>query len=829
MVRDQTLPDSPPWVFTNPSNVLTSVEGKVIYSGANKVNVVDVRSGKCVQVLGSDNPKAKVVFVAGWGSALAYTLSDGSVYLLGLYGTDVFSQGKLTIRNDTIESIAYLSEEHLLIGGKSGKVYLCTKNSIDRVISCSPEPVSKLKTLLGMCVFGSRSLYLLDSFGANGSPLYAHKRPIAAVSLVTNTLGDLCTALIDVSGTLLTLQGTNLRHTVKLPDTGASTPRLYALCWLHEDALVCGLPDGQLHLYHTRDSLTSQLFINNLHTKAILGLTVTEAQVVSFSIDRRMTLWTVTDSTDSARCYTQPVWSFSTLGASVQGLVVTASDKVLISTGELHLIAWTPHFQSQISVPIDSLPTENALKSLTLCPFSDNFLSILTEKDTIFVYDLTKETVVNKLAVAEVQSTSWKSSTELFILSNRSLYTWNLTSSQLISLYSLPEDCSVFINIEENMWFGSIRGNILTYSSPTCRFYANTTHASRITDLKCNKTKEIVAGASEDSAISLHLKTGRLVGVLGKHWRPVLCLAWHPTDASILASGSLDHSIQLWNTTTSTAILSLRGHLGAVRHLVWGNSDCMYSGSDDQTVKVWDLTIPRPDIEPPVLQMARKNEVSRVKSLFPKLHPLVYQQSRSDALSTCLSLLTDPSKPTSEHFLFNLNREKALYLVKESKRTHDSVVLTFWEQLKVGGVERESEGEVAGMDVSWTDLAPLLGVQTWRKLCLKKAEDALLERNSHKAGLYYIAGGDLQGAIDLYTSSGLYIDAVLLCALLEQDLPRLYRQWAEKLTTTGLFEQAFKCYIGSKDYLQAYETIGKSTTKDTLKLTEIQEKAARLI
>ena len=804
------------------------------YSGASKVHILDVGTGKSVHVLGSDSGKAKVMWVAMQGSALAYSLSDGTVYTLGIHAKDIYSQGKLTIRNDTIESMAYISEEQLAIGGKTGKLYLCRKNSIERHISCSSEPISKLQSLSGMCVFGCKSLYLLDNFSGNGSPLYAHKKPIAALSLVTNSLGDLRTALVDSSASLLVLQAAQLLHTTKLQETGGSAPRLFAVAWVSADLLACGLPDGQICLYHVGETLTAQLFVNNLHSKAILGLAAFENRLISFGMDRRMTLWTIIEgesasrlATAAQRHYAQPQWSFVALGASVQGLAVTEQGRVLQATGETHLVAWSPDFDQQITVPID-VSEEEGLKLLRLSPFVQELLAVLTDQNSIFAYNLDTEAVQKRVKVADVQDIAWKSIEEIYVLSPRSLSLWNIRTSQLSSLYAFSEDCSVFAAVNDRMWLGSVRGNVLAFDSPGKRAYANTTHTGRISALKANSTT--VAAASEDTSISLHCaSSGKLVGLLVKHCRPVLCLAWHPTDQSLLASGSIDHCVQVWNTATGTAIVSLRGHLGAVRHLVWKQPLVLYSGSDDQTTRVWDLKAPRPDIEPPVLQISRKAEPSRVKSLFTKLHPLVYQQNRSEALSACQGLLTEPTTASSEHSLFNLDRPKALSLVSEAKRSQESVILTFWEHLELPTFLTPSTADFPALDASWIDLAPLLGLGTWRRLCLSRAEDAMLERNVHKAALCYIAGGQLNAAVQLYTSSGLFIDAAVLAAVLQLDVKGIYRQWAERLSSTGLHEQAFKCYLGSKDYLQAYEAIGRSASKDSALLAELQETVARLI
>ncbi|XP_047141942.1 notchless protein homolog 1 isoform X1 [Hydra vulgaris] len=61
-------------------------------------------------------------------------------------------------------------------------------------------------------------------------------------------------------------------------------------------------------------------------------------------------------------------------------------------------------------------------------------------------------------------------------------------------------------------------------------------------------------------------------------------------DGRLIASGSFDKSVKLWDGCTGKFIAAFRGHVNSVYQIAWSaDSRLLCSGSSDSTLKVWDM------------------------------------------------------------------------------------------------------------------------------------------------------------------------------------------------------------------------------------------------
>ena len=115
-----------------------------------------------------------------------------------------------------------------------------------------------------------------------------------------------------------------------------------------------------------------------------------------------------------------------------------------------------------------------------------------------------------------------------------------------------------------------------------------------------SKVAFIVSGAGDKVIKRWPLPTDKLCGShtilleashsVRAHDKDVNALAISPNDAMI-ASGSQDRSIRLWNSIDLSPVATLKGHKRGVWRLAFSPVDrCLASCSGDRTVKLWSVT-----------------------------------------------------------------------------------------------------------------------------------------------------------------------------------------------------------------------------------------------
>jgi WD40 repeat protein len=115
-------------------------------------------------------------------------------------------------------------------------------------------------------------------------------------------------------------------------------------------------------------------------------------------------------------------------------------------------------------------------------------------------------------------------------------------------------------------------------------------HKLAVFSVAFSPNSEILASGSQDRTIKLwDTCKNREWFTLKGHADYVYSVAFSP-DGKTLASGSGDQTIKLWEVATGKELITLKGHTGVVHSVTFSpDGKTLASGGFDKTIRIWDL------------------------------------------------------------------------------------------------------------------------------------------------------------------------------------------------------------------------------------------------
>ncbi|MBE8970250.1 serine/threonine protein kinase [Nostocales cyanobacterium LEGE 12452] len=115
-------------------------------------------------------------------------------------------------------------------------------------------------------------------------------------------------------------------------------------------------------------------------------------------------------------------------------------------------------------------------------------------------------------------------------------------------------------------------------------------HAWAVLTVAFSPNGKILATGSDDNTIKLwEVNTGQLICTLVGHSWSVVAVAF-TADGETLLSASCDKTVKLWRVSTAEEIVTLSGHIDSVSAVAVSKvTQLIASGSRDKTIKLWQL------------------------------------------------------------------------------------------------------------------------------------------------------------------------------------------------------------------------------------------------
>jgi len=127
-------------------------------------------------------------------------------------------------------------------------------------------------------------------------------------------------------------------------------------------------------------------------------------------------------------------------------------------------------------------------------------------------------------------------------------------------------------------------------SSLTLKEIKRLEHSDPVLSVAFSPDGRLLASGSWDRTIRLwDVGTGQVVRTLSGHTGWVRSVAFSP-DGRLLASGSRDRTIRLWDVEAGQVVRTLSGHTDWVSSVAFSpDGRLLASGSDDRTIRLWDV------------------------------------------------------------------------------------------------------------------------------------------------------------------------------------------------------------------------------------------------
>lgn len=159
--------------------------------------------------------------------------------------------------------------------------------------------------------------------------------------------------------------------------------------------------------------------------------------------------------------------------------------------------------------------------------------------------------------------------------------------------------CSLSYSSDGKIAIGTLIGSIKIFEKvnlPPKIIYENDQENTIITSLSWSPDGSMLAAGSTDNIIRIFdVNNNKLIYLLDDHTDIISCLDWS-RNGKFLASGSCDKTIKIWSTLNFNLIQELKAHNNRITDIKWSKDGKLASSSINQNIIIWSKMSPREEL-----------------------------------------------------------------------------------------------------------------------------------------------------------------------------------------------------------------------------------------
>lgn len=238
--------------------------------------------------------------------------------------------------------------------------------------------------------------------------------------------------------------------------------------------------------------------------------------------------------------------------------------------------ALSKHNKSEFSNTTIAKIVFNAPSNLTITSISSNEIKIQWQDNTAFEKGFIIERRIKNQNFVEVARVDYN------------VVTWNDSQIETSNTYAYRIKAYTDLNHSDYSEIINV-GYIITDATLQRTL---TGHSNKVHNISISSNGQILASGSWDGTVKLwNINDGTLIFTLPVQSAEVLAMAMSPDGQIIATSIGLENTIKLWNATNGNLINTLTGHTSYIRSLAFSpDGQILASGSTDKTIKQWNVS-----------------------------------------------------------------------------------------------------------------------------------------------------------------------------------------------------------------------------------------------